>query len=150
MDKQDYIITLLETTNALLSELIEKIDSGIHIKRSGNNDKYASSSPLSQDDFDALDEEIDLEWWFISFGEENRPARYMNQSGSPLSKQESDYMFRRLLDISSVEPKVNGGTHVFKYIGKKYSPIDKNTFNCFACVPTKEKAPEIPTTTRGY
>lgn len=133
----DYIVSLLEAQNSLLTEILEVLSTGIHVKREGNDRKYAAATPLSQQDYDSLDEEIDLDWWYSSFGEEPHPAKYMNRSGSPFSKQEMDYMFRRLMDIASVRPPVNDGTHTFIYAGKIYSKIDKNTFNCFQCVPAK-------------
>lgn len=134
---ESYIESLLETQNTLLSEILAVLSEGIHVKRENNNAKYAASSPLTQEDFDSLDEEIDLDWWFTKYGEEPLPAKYMNMSGSPLSKPEKDYMFRRLLDIASVTPEVNGGTHTFQSVGKKYCKTEKNTFSCFACVQVK-------------
>lgn len=135
MNNEEYIIILLEAQNSLLSEILGVLSTGINVKRKGNDEKYAASSPLTQDDYDSLDEEIDLDWWYSSFGEEPHPAKYMNRSGNPFSKQEMDYMFRRLMDIASVKPEVNNGTHVFSYVGKIYSKADKNTFNCFQCLP---------------
>jgi hypothetical protein len=130
---EEYIASLLEAQNVLLSNILEVLSSGIHVKREGSN-KYPAHTPLSQDDMDSLDEEIDLDWWYNTYQTEPHPAKYMNRSGTPLSKQEMDYMFRRLLDISSVKPEVEG--HEFQMIGKRYCKTEKNTFNCFAFVPS--------------
>lgn len=134
---EEKIVDLLQEQNNLLVAILEELQEGLHLKREGNDKKYAFRTPLGQDDFDGLDDEIDLDWWFTSFGEEERPAKYMNQTGEQYSKQEKDYLFRRLTEIASVKPEVNGGTHVFTYVGKKYSKAEKNAVNCFACVPAK-------------
>lgn len=136
-DIQQEILYEIRITNDLLRNLIETLEQGVHMKRGNNNDKYAATTPLTQDDYDGLDQEIDLDWWFSSFGEEFHPAKDMNRTGAPYSKQEKDYLFRRLLEISSLKPEVNGGTHTFQSVGKKYSKEEKNTFNCFACIPVK-------------
>lgn len=131
------IVFLLEQQNELLRAVLEELQEGLHLKREGNDKKYSYRTPLSQDDYDNLDEEIDLDWWFTSFGDAELPAKYMNQTGVDYSKQEKDYLFRRLLEIASVKPEVNDGTHVFTYVGKKYSKAEKNAVNCFSCVPVR-------------
>lgn len=128
---------LLQEQNDLLRAILEELQEGLHIKRESNGKKYAYRTPLTQDDYNSLDEEIDLEWWFQTFKETPLPAKYMNQSGIEYSKQEKDYMYRRLLDISSVTPAVNNGTHVFRYLGKIWCKEEKNALNCFACVPVE-------------
>lgn len=133
------ILYEIRSTNDLLRNLIESLDQGVHIKRENNNDKYTASTPLTQENYDELDQEIDLDWWFEVYGEDYRPAKDMNKSGEPYSKQEKDYLFRRLSEIASLKPEINGGTHTFQSVGKRYSKVEKNTFNCFACVPTRSE-----------
>lgn len=136
----DYEINqLLKQQNELLIQILGELQSGLHLKREGNDKKYATRSPLSQDDMDALDEEIDLDFWFEAYGEESLPASYMNQSGEKFSKQEMDYLYRRLLDITSVNPTNEQGTHVFRSVGKIWCKREKNARNCFAFIPVKSK-----------
>lgn len=140
MRENEKLERLLEENNNLLRLLLDTISEGIHVKRQGNDAKYATSTPLNQDDFDSLDEEIDLDWWYEQYREKMLPAKSMNRSGNPFEKREMDHMFRRLLEISSVKPEVNEGSHIFTYVGKKYSKTEKNTFNCFQCVPVEESS----------
>lgn len=128
-DTEDRIIELLGDILSVLKY------EGITVKREYSKVTY--STPLSQDDYDALDEEIDLDWWFAKYGEDVLPAGYMNQSGIEYSKKELDYLHKRLKEISSVSPEINEGTHLFKSVGKKYCKAEKNTLNCFQCVPIK-------------
>lgn len=130
------ILSLLEEQNDLLRMILQELQEGIHLKREGNDKKYAYRTPLTQEDYDSLDEEIDLDWWLSQYGEAELPAKYMNQSGNPYSKQEKDFLFRRLLEIASTKPEING-THIFTYVGKKYSKAEKNAVNCFACIPKR-------------
>lgn len=129
---------LLQQQNELLLAILGELQSGLHLKRGGNDKKYASRTPMCQDDMDALDEEIDLDWWFEAYGEESLPASYMNQSGEKFSKQEMDYLYRRLLDITSVNPTNEQGTHVFTSVGKIWCKREKNARNCFAFKPLPE------------
>jgi len=124
------LISLVRQQNDLLEELV---DTTKNRARKGQ----AQNSQLTQDDYDALDEEIDLDWWFQTYGEESLPARFMNRQGLPYSGDESRYMFKRLCEIAYVGESVNNGTHLFKYLGKVYCKREKNTLNCFACVPVK-------------
>lgn len=130
---------LLQEQNDILRVILEELQSGLHLKRGGNDKKYATRTPLSQDDMDGLDEEIDLDFWFEAYKEESLPASYMNKSGVKFSKQEMDYLYRRLLDISSVNPTNEQGTHVFSSVGKIWCKREKNARNCFAFVPVKSK-----------
>lgn len=134
MNNEDRLIAVLDSIMEFQSEILTVLrDEGIKIKKEYSKNTY--SAPLTQEDFDDLDEEIDLEWWFEIYGEESQPAKRMNKSGHPFSKKEKDYLHRRLVEIASCIPEVNNGTHTFKFLGKKYCPTDHNTLNCFACVP---------------
>lgn len=134
MNNEEKIISLLEANNGLLAEVLTALQDGIKMKRD-QKAKYPASTPLSDEDYDALNEEVDIEWWYETHGEEILPAKYMNRQGLPYAKQELDYLFRRLVDIAQGDALVNGGTHQFIFLGKKYCPREKNTLNVFQCVP---------------
>lgn len=107
-------------------------------RRKAEQRSAADRSPLSQDDFDSLDSEIDFEWWFETYGEDPLPTKFMNQKGLPYSREELVYLFRRMNELSQYSSLiVNDGTHQFKFVGKVYCKAEKNTVNCFACVPVK-------------
>ncbi len=129
--------SILETQRETLevqAEILKHLrDDGIVVRKEYTWNKY--SEPMTQEEKDDLDQDIDLDWWFASFGEESRPAKYMDRQGLGYSKREADYMHKRLAEIASVKPEVNGGTHTFQNVGKKYCKAEKNTLNCFACVP---------------
>lgn len=127
----------IKETNDLLRALLEAIEQGIPAKRAP---RKGVSSSLSQSDKEDLEESMrTLDEWWESFGEEPRPAKYVNSMGIgpevAYLKPEMDWIFNRLLEIVSVEPKNAAGTHVFKYLGKTYCKPEKNTVNCFAFVP---------------
>lgn len=130
----DTIEQLLESILEVQVDILNTLrDQGITIKREYSKNTY--SEPMSQEERDDLDEEIDLEWWYTTYGDAQLPAKYMDRQKVGFSKRELDYMHKRLSEIASLNPTVNGGTHVFKSIGKKYCKADKNTLRCFACVP---------------
>lgn len=125
--------SILEVQAEILTTLREE---GISIRREYS--KNRSVPAMSQEEMDMLDEEIDLEWWFTSFGEEPHPAKHMDRQKLGYdSKRELDYIHKRLAEIAATKPEVNNGTHVFVNVGKKYCKTEKNTFNCFACVPVE-------------
>lgn len=107
------------------------------VKREYSKNIY--SEPMSQDEKDSLDEEIDLDWWFFTYAEAPHPAKYMDrQNLGEYTKRELDYLHKRLAEIAECTPEVNEGTHVFMNVGKKYCKAEKNTLNCFACVRKEE------------
>lgn len=131
---------LLESILEVQAEILNTLQhNGIAIRREYS--KNVHSEPFSQEDKDDLDTEIDLDWWYNKYGEGCLPARYMacsNATGSLegyYKKRDLDYLHKRLSEIASVMPTVNGGTHVFQAVGKKYCKAERNTLNCFACVP---------------
>lgn len=132
---EELLEEILATQNAILTLLRED---GISVKREYTKNAY--SQPMSQDEKDALDEDIDLEWWFFMYGDLPRPAKYMDRQNLGYNKREVDYMHKRLAEIASTKPEVNGGTHTFQNVGKKYCAPEKNTLNCFACVPKEKNA----------
>ena len=114
----------------LLKQLITRID---NLEADRNQKKKIITDKLTQDDFDAIDNEINFEWWFEKYGESPHPARFMNQQNLPYSREETIYLFSRMKEMSP--QKVNGGTHVFQFAGKVYCKATKSTVNCFACIP---------------
>lgn len=129
----DTIEQLLESILEVQVDILNILrDQGITIKREYSKNTY--SDPMTQEERDDLDEEIDLEWWYTTYGDAQLPAKYMDRQKVGFSKRELDYMHKRLSEIAKLSPEVNGGTHIFKDVGKKYCKADRNTFNCFACV----------------
>lgn len=129
---------LLQRQNDLLASILEELQQGLYVKREGNDKKYAARTPLGEDDMDALNQEIDFDAWWETFGESPRPAHYMNFSGAGgMSKQEKDYMFRRLHEIAtlSTPPRNEQGTHEFVYVGKVWCNEEKQPRNCFKFKP---------------
>lgn len=135
------ILMTLEAILEVQSEILKILrDDGIAIRREYTKNRY--SEPMTDEERDILDEDIDLDWWFLTYGTGFRPAKYMDRQGLGYSKRELDYMHRRLAEIASIKPEVNGGTHTFQNVGKKYCNAEKNTLNCFACVPIKGEMTE--------
>jgi hypothetical protein len=131
---EDKIVALLEATVELQGEILKVLrEEGIAVRREYMKNRYVE--PMSQEEKDDLDEDIDLEWWYASYNEGYYPAKYMDRQKIGYSKREVDYMHKRLSEIASMHPEVNGGTHIFHFVGKKYCKAEKNTFNCFACTP---------------
>lgn len=129
----------------LLEKLVEAVEQTIPASRRKTETTATGKAALTQDDYDALDKEIDFEWWFQQYGEKPLPARYMNQQGLPYSREESVYLFRRMCEIVRYPPPtVNNGSHVFKYVGKVYCKAEKNTVNCFMCVPINDSTVSRP------
>lgn len=129
---------LLEEQNVLLIRILEQLEQGSITKRSGTGKRDI----LSEEDKQSLEYEVDLEWWFMSYGEESLPAKYMCSSmgapapnTNPYRPDESTYIFNRLMDF--VEEENEAGTHVFKYLGKVWCKRESNARNCFAFVPIK-------------
>lgn len=141
MRENEQIEELLKTQIILLSEIVELLTNGTKIRVNPPGRKGFSS--LSQEARDSVDEEIDLELWHSVYGEECLPAKYMNktaiESGEEIedsySKEEAEYLFNRLQDY--LKEEVNGGSHIFEYVGKVWCKREKNSRNCFACVPKK-------------
>lgn len=130
----DTIEQLLESILEVQVDILNILrDQGITIKRTYSKNRYAD--PITQEERDDLDEEIDLDWWYTTYGDAQLPAKYMDRQKVGFSKRELDYMHKRLSEIASIKPEVNGGTHTFQNVGKKYCKAEKNTLNCFACVP---------------
>lgn len=125
---------LIQQQNDLLLAILEELQSGLHVKREGNDKKYAPRSPLCEDDMNELNEEIDFDAWFSAYGEEALPAHYMNfTSGIEYSKQEKDYLYRRLVEIAGMptKPTNDQGTHEFTSVGKVWCGREKQARNCF-------------------
>lgn len=135
MSNEDRLQSTLDAILEVQLEILDVLRGGLSIKREYSKNTY--SSPLTQEDLDTIDEEIDLEWWYQAYGEDYHPAKHMSRSGLPYSKKELDYLHKRLVEIASCTPEVNGGTHTFRAVGKKYCKSERNTFNCFACVPVQ-------------
>lgn len=130
----DTIEQLLESILEVQVDILNILrDQGITIKREYSKNTY--SDPMTQEEKDDLDEEIDLDWWYTTYGDAQLPARYMDRQKVGFSKRELDYMHKRLSEIAATKPEVNGGTHIFKDLGRTYCKADKNTLRCFACVP---------------
>lgn len=147
MIEETNILLELQKTNALLVQLIETIEQGNLGKRTGTVGAggKGKSSNLSDDEKQSLEYEIDLEWWFVNYGEEPLPAKYMCSSmgaptpnTNPYSKDENEYLFNRLMDF--VEEENEAGTHVFRYMNKIWCKRESNARNCFAFVPVKKGA----------
>lgn len=123
----------IKETNTLLHTLLEAIEQGG--KRSSPTPRKKALSQQEQDDIE--DSMMSLDEWYQSFGEDPYPAKYINVSGEPFTKQEADWVYNRLVEIADMKPKVNNGTHTFKHLPKTYCKAIGNTVNCFACVPIK-------------
>jgi hypothetical protein len=136
---------LLEEQNVLLLRILEHLELGSAPKRSvGIDNPGKSRDSLTEEEKQSVEYEIDLEWWFMSYGEDPLPAKYMCSSmgtpvpnSNPYSKDEGTYLFNRLTDF--VEEENEAGTHVFKYLGKVWCKRESNARNCFAFVPVKEE-----------
>lgn len=136
---------LLEEQNVLLLRILEQLELGSYgTKRTGT-----TRDPLTDEEKQSLEYEVDLEWWFMSYGEEALPAKYMcSTAGTPMpntnpyTKDESTYLFHRLMDF--VEEENEAGTHVFKYINKVWCKRESNSRNCFAFVIKEGKDYLIP------
>ena len=135
------ILEEIKKTNTLLIALLEAIEQG-------NQKKVASPSVgggrgyrdnLGQDEKDALEDEIDLDWWFTNYGEEALPAKYMHafsatggDINSLYTKDEGDYIFSRMKDY--VGEKNLEGTHIFTYHNKVWCKREKNARNCYGFI----------------
>lgn len=126
---------LLESILEVQIEIMRSLQDGILVRREYSKNTYAE--PMSQEEKDDLDQEIDLDWWYENYKEEFRPAKYMDRQKVGYSKRELDYLHKRLVEIAACKPEING-THVFTSVGKKYCKAEKNTLNCFACVPKEQ------------
>lgn len=145
------IESLLEILIEGQAEMLQLLrEQGITVKREYSKNIY--SEPMSQEEKNDLDEEIDLDWWFLTYGEEFYPAKYMDRQKLGYTKRELDYMHKRLAEIADCKPEVNcavdpetgksipgTGTHIFVNVGKKYCKAEKNSLNCFACVPKEQE-----------
>lgn len=130
------IVQLLEEQNALLTSLLDLLDTtGIAVRKPHKHHDHTAT--ISDADKEELDSLIDLDDWFNAYGESPYPAKYMLKlQGMPFTTAESRYMFNRLCEVASVNAKVGEKeTHVFTFVGKKYCQVEANTMNCFACVP---------------
>lgn len=135
------LAALLEEQNDLLREILDRLNGGLTIKREYSKNIYAE--PMTQEEKDEIDEEIDLDWWFTTYGEDVLPAKYMNRQKEALdeigqdyySKRELDYLHKRLAEIAKYLPPNEAKTHVFTAVGKKYCKAEKNSLNCFAFIP---------------
>lgn len=127
---------LLEGILEVQIEIMKSLQEGILVRREYSKNTYAE--PMTQEEKDDLDQEIDLDWWYENYGDAQLPAKYMDRQKVGFSKREIDYLHKRLVEIASYRPEVNGGTHIFMSVGKKYCKAEKNTLNCFACFPKEE------------
>lgn len=127
---------LLEGILEVQIEIMKSLQEGILVRREYSKNTYAE--PMTQEEKDDLDQEIDLDWWFTTYGEDFHPTKDMDRQKVGFSKRELDYLHKRLVEIASYRPEVNGGTHIFTSVGKKYCKAEKNTLNCFACFPKEE------------
>lgn len=108
---------------------------------------------------DAIDTLINLEWWFETYGEEEKPAKFMNpdylrllmwdpdceecdppsyyhiEKMAALTKSEAMLLNERLKEMDG-EP-VNGGTHIWKFVGRQAYKREGQQ-NHFACVPVED------------
>lgn len=138
-DFETTVISLIQEQNELIRGLVTLLNEGTG---------KAAPAPrtakirLSEEEMLSLDEEINLDWWFHTYGEEPLPAKYMCVSlGTPAPgenhyrKEEGDYIFSRLKDF--LEEENSEGTHVFKYLDKVWCPREKQARNCFGFVPVK-------------
>jgi len=91
--------------------------------------------PLSADDMNSIEDDINIDWWFHTYGEDPHPAKYMDRQGLGYNEAELSYLSASLKDRAQNGEKVSQGTHVFQYVGKKYCKAEKNTVSCFACLP---------------
>lgn len=129
---------LLEQVLNELKEIRNLLEQGTSYRKPGSRG-YASH--LTKEEKEDLENEIDLEWWFGNYGAEHLPAKYMNAGSAGLglpadqiyNKNESDYIFNRLMDF--VDEDNSDGTHTFKYLGKVWCKREGNARNCFAFVP---------------
>lgn len=137
----DRIEQLLEETNGLLRNLIEVMEQGVTPIRAGTSvgGGRGYSSNLGNDEKLALDDEVDIDWWFLSYGDEALPAKYMHafsatggDVNSLYTKDEGDYIFSRMKDYLGETNQQ--GTHVFTYLGKVWCKREKNARNCFGFV----------------
>lgn len=133
---EQQVITLLTEIRDLLEER--------PVSKGAVGGGRGRSSNLTQDQKDSIEEEIDLNWWFMNYGEEPLPAKYMSITmGIPApgenhySKDEGEYLYNRLQDYL-LEPN-EADTHIFQYLGKVWCPREKNARNCFGFVPKKSK-----------
>jgi hypothetical protein len=123
-----------------LDKIIDLLEELVSLQQRGNSkakvkpvDTIELATPLTQEDYEALDSEIDPEWWFHKYGEEEHPAKMMNKAGFEFSKDELAYVTKSMKQLDGYE--VNGGTHVFKFIGRQYYKPIRGTTNLYACVP---------------
>ncbi len=141
------ILEELQKTNALLMQILEVIEQGNQkagaIPTIPTSGRKGYQAHLGEDEKLALEDEIDLDWWFLSYGEEMLPAKYMHAFSatgqdvdSLYTKDEADYIFHRMKDFLGETNKQ--GTHVFKYFGKVWCKREKNSRNCFGFVAKKE------------
>lgn len=122
----------IKETNVLLRALIEQ---GTSVKRVSPTSR---KKPLSQQDQDDIEDSMmSLDDWYQAYGEDPYPAKYINITGEPFNKQEADWVYSRLVEITNMKPEINGGTHTFKHMPKTYCKAIGNTVNCFACVPVR-------------
>lgn len=137
---------LLEQQNALLMQLIETIEQHGSIGKQQRGPGWGKGfkEHLTQEERDALNDEVDIDWWFSNYGEEALPAKYMHAFSatggdvdSLYEKEEGDYIFSRMKDY--VDETNEQGTHVFTYLGKKWCKREGNARNCFAFMPVKKK-----------
>lgn len=124
----------IDVQNSLLEDILEQLREGSPGRGapSGGGRKKVDLKILEE-----IEDDIDIEWWFQTYGEEPLPAKYMTAVGSGISftKPELDCLFARLQEFKD-EPLENK-THIWKYLGKVWCPREKNARNCFACVPIK-------------
>lgn len=134
---------LLEQQNALLTQLIELIEQGNLGKvYRGPGWGKGFKEHLTQEEKDFLNDEVDIDWWFLNYGEEALPSKYMHafsatggDINSLYTKDEGDYIFARMKDY--VGETNESGTHVFTYLDKKWCKREGNARNCFSFVPVK-------------
>lgn len=143
---EEQLLEEMQKTNTLLMSILEIMEQGTlgtgNKKVPGGGRGYWTN--LGQDEKDALEDEVNLEWWFMNYGEEALPAKYMHAFSATgqnvdtlYTKDEGDYIFQRLKDFLGEENEQ--GTHIFKYLGKTWCKREKNARNCFAFVPNKGK-----------
>lgn len=131
-------------TNELLETLVEAVTE-MKVVRVSTNPGWGNGlkEHLTDEQKSDLDDEINLDWWFLNYGEENLPAKYMHAFSATgqdvndlYSKAEGDYIFSRMKEY--LEETNEQGTHAFKYLGKVWCKREGNARNCFAFVPVKK------------
>lgn len=106
-------------------------------------------------DQEAVEDLVDLDWWFDTYGEALYPARFMNRDYWRLINWDDELdgpqekWFRGLANLAPTVHQllterlkeldgvlVNGGTHVWRLVGRKHF-LREGPQNLFGCVPVE-------------